>query len=298
MGGRPTYIIYTPGYDENGGGSIVLHKLCHILNELGESALLWPMRPLNPQGLWRRLHDLIAPKRFNVSPSLLTPIAEKKKLDHEVIVLYPEIIPGNPLGACNVARWLLNKPGFLTGRMEFGRGDLYFKFDDFCDDLQVTGGNSQQLFLFSLNPCYQDKGNTNRSGSCYIFRKGKGRPLVHDLRDSVQIDGLSHEEIANIFNRTRVFYSYDEETMYSQFAAMCGCISIVIPASGKSREEWARGHRLSRYGIAYGLDDIDHAVTTKHLVHHYLRGLENEAAESVRRFVTRTYDYFGFHEPR
>ena len=35
------FIIYTPLYNENTGGIVVLHKLCQLLNSIGETALVW-----------------------------------------------------------------------------------------------------------------------------------------------------------------------------------------------------------------------------------------------------------------
>ena len=86
-----------------------------------------------------------------------------------------------------------------------------------------------------------------------------GKPRIAETRGAIPIDGLSHEEIADIFNRCSVFYSYDEATFYSQYAAICGCLSVVVPGLYSSREEWVASHPIARYGVAYGLDDLDHA---------------------------------------
>lgn len=294
MGARPTYIVYAPDYDENSGGGIVLHQLCHTLNQLGERAFLWPMNRVHRRG-WRfRRNRVAGPETFRVSPSLSTPVASRKDLGPNSIVLYPEVTSGNPLAARKVARWLLHKPGYFTGIVDYGKNDLFFKFDDYCDDTHITQGNARRLCLIALDPRYQDRGSGTRSGSCYLLRKGEGKPLVHDLNNSIQIDGLGHEEIADIFNRVTTFYSYDEVTMYSQFAAICGCVSVVIPTQYKSREEWVRDHPLSRYGIAYGLDDIEHASQTRHLVSGHLKELAYEGIRSVEAFIESTHSHFGF----
>ena len=39
---KKRYIIFTPSYDENIGGIVVLNKLCSLLNDLGEDAYLYP----------------------------------------------------------------------------------------------------------------------------------------------------------------------------------------------------------------------------------------------------------------
>lgn len=290
----PTYIIYSPPYNERRGGSIVLHQLCHALNERGERALVWPMGRLPEDGLVSQLMNRAPTDPFRVLESLSTPVASLRRPGENAIVLYPEIVDGNPLGAENVARWLLNIPGFFTGEAAYGKDELFFKFDDYCDDPRITGGKAERLFLFTLNPCYVNFGGGERSGSCYLMRKGKGKPIVHDLEDSIRIDGRAHEEVAGIFNRTRTFYSYDEATMYSQYAALCGCESVVIPSRYENRADWARDHPLSRYGVAYGLDDIAHTRDTAHLVADHLRALQDDGMRTVGSFVETTRRHFGF----
>ena len=123
------------------------------------------------------------------------------------------------------------------------------------------------------------------------MRKGKSRDVVHDLTDSVCIDEMSHEEIAEIFNRCEYFISYDLYTMYSRYAVLCGCTSIVIPYENLSKEAWMPDKKL-RHGIAYGFDDIDFAKKTSKYVLDDLKKEEKQANESVKAFVQISEKYF------
>lgn len=285
------YIIYAPSYDENKGGVIALHKLCDRINRQGNQAHLWPM----PLALSRfeKFQDFLSLRKFATSPQLITPIATTDQMEPNSIVVYPEITSGNPLGAKNIVRWLLFKPGFFTGSANFGKDDMYFKFDDFCEAESVTDGTAQSLFTFTVNPCYFNPGETKRSGSCYMMRKGKGRTLEHDDDSSILLDNISHKKTAEIFRRTKTFYCYDEATMYSQFAAISGCVSIVMPQSYRSRADWVAAHPLSKYGIAYGIDDTAHAVSTMHRVSDYLKTLEVKSEATIVNFVKSTQEHFG-----
>src|SRR5689334_8505261 len=224
-GVAPVYFVYAPAYDENSGGITFLHRLVHELRALGEEAYIYPISPLT--GSWwrrtaRRLRARLTPRP--VASNLDTPIWNPTRIPAEGIVVYPEIVAGNPLQAQNVARWLLFKPGFHGGPVRFDPSELFFKCSEFSDDVTITGG-AQLLALWWLNPHYWHRGGTSRKGTCYMKRKGHDRPIVHDLSNSRCLDGLSHAEIADFFNTCETFYSYDDATMYSQYAALCGCDS-------------------------------------------------------------------------
>jgi hypothetical protein len=66
----------------------------------------------------------------------------------------------------------------------------------------------------------------------------------------------------HLFNTTEKFYCYDNYTFLYTQAAICGCISIVVPDDTKLNKEWLSGSRLNQYGVAYGEDDIDRAKET------------------------------------
>lgn len=282
------YIIYAPPYHENSGGTIFQHQLVHELNQMGERALLWAMTPLYKMGLRERLRRRFAPIPFRTHPDLNTPVAKPTDLTAESVVIYPEIVPGNPLGARNVVRWLLYKPG-LRHPYRFGPNDMFFRVGEMSDLLEVTGG-APDLFLWKVNRTYRNEQRPNRNGVCYIVRKGADKPRIPETEapGAICVDGMSHEQMNDVFNRCHIFYSYDEATMYSQYAAVTGCTSVVIPGLYATREEWVAGHELARYGAAYGLDDIAHAEATKHLVLGLLEAEESKGRETVRRFVELT----------
>ena len=73
-----------------------------------------------------------------------------------------------------------------------------------------------------------------------------------------------------------MFISYDPQTFLSIMAALCGCISVVYPLDGLTKQEWIHTTAASKYvknkgldnlyGIAYGLEDVQYATDTLHLV--------------------------------
>ena len=115
------------------------------------------------------------------------------------------------------------------------------------------------------------------------MRKG-GKTQYHTHINQIHPDdslcirsyGNSNEDYLNLFNNFEYLVCYDPLTFVSFIAALCGCISIVYPVDGLSKEEWIKTTCLKDYfnnnninvvyGIAYGLDDLEWAKNTIHLV--------------------------------
>jgi len=285
------FVIYAPSYREDSGGIILLHKLCHLLNEMGYKAYLCPDRNKIKPGFKNSIDNLFRVVKYKTFPKYISPIATSAVLQEEFVAVYPETVEGNPLNCKNVVRWLLHKPGYHTGVVNYSSGELMFVFDQNCIEPGYGIDPKNELSFLSMHSAYNSNGINRRSGSCYMMRKGKGRTLVHNSCDSIKIDDLDHEEVAEIFKKTRYFYSYDEFTLYSQYAALCGCISVVIPETYNSRKEWVEKHPISKYGIAYGLNDTKHAVETQHEVLKYFENVEEDSLQAIQRFV----DKVGLH---
>jgi hypothetical protein len=297
-----SYVVVAPPYNPDGGGAIFLHELAYALDDLGAKVKMWPVHnpapghPVawvkaafqHPSLLWRG-------PWFAFAPGRKLPLAKPDDL-RKSVVIYPEIVLGNPLKAQKVVRWLMYRPGLLYP-YEFGPDEMFFRVGEMFDLPEVTGG-APDLFLWKVNPIYRNEGRKDRSGACFMVRKGLEKPRIAETADAIQIDDLSHQEIASIFNRCETFYSYDEATFYSQYAAICGCLSVVIPGLYPSREAWVSEHELARYGVAYGLDDLDHARATQDRVLPLLQAKEAAGLDTVRNFVALTEARFGGGEGR
>lgn len=289
MNGARNYIVYAPRYNPNSGGNIFLHQLVHYLNEYGESAYIWPWRRPPRLGIkyagFTAGRALTNPFRKNpvTNPELNTPVASYRDLSPDSIVVYPEVTLGNPLHAENIVRWLLYMPE-QSAIDQFSDNEMFFRAGQMCDVPAITNGASD-LFVWKRNPIYWNQHRADRKGACVLVRKGANKERIPETKDATEIDGRSHEEIAELFNSCEVFYSYDEASFYSQYAALCGCVSIVIPGLFHSREDWVANHPIARFGIAYGLNDIGHAKSTMHLVDDLLREKEMESKQTVRDFI-------------
>jgi len=256
-------VIWTPGFDEESGGCIVLRKLCQMLIEKGEEAYLFVSGNLSAE-------KSINLKNIPVANGIIDP--------KNSIVVYPEIISGNPLLAKGVVRWILYTPGML------GRPPLAPAPDDivvyYAQRFLPSAGPLGQLCVFEL----QDERfnfveeNVSRTGGCFLNRKGSNRPRIPETAKCVEIKNTNLDSIIPIFRSKKVFYSYDIATVTSLHAAMCGCISVVVPDKNITAAQYRRELPMFKYGVAYGVDDeeINYAIATQHLVKDHLKAIEQE----------------------
>ena len=268
------YVIYTKSFNEDSGGIISLHKLCHMLNALGEESYIY-------------IHDNCKHK----NPNYETPIIDF--IDESCIVVYPDIINGNPLNAKKVVRWNL----FFKRKEDYKNNDsnvkeLHFYYS-YPFGNQTSNSNRILWTIEVFKDIYYDDHRplSERKDYCVLLRKGRNRPIMSNLRLVKVIDGKPHNVIADIFRQSKFFISYDLFTMYLIYAALCGCVPIVIPDPEISSCEWRR-HHFMKYGIAYGIDEVDYAVSTRDMLIDHLNFLEKESLNSVKNFVMLTKQYF------
>lgn len=272
------FVIYTPtkyflDFTPMSGGRIALHKLAHELCLIGEKAFLYEAEVKNSQWLGTPLDDA----GFN--------LLDKNK----TVVIYPEIIKGNPLRAKHVVRWLLNTPGVIGGDESayYGSNDMVFNYFPYFhlknNSLKIL--SELRALDFSYNSQFKNL-FLPRDGQCYLVRKGRLKPLNQHASDAIKIDGMSLEEMQNIFNQKEIFISYDHASFISVWAALSGCLSVVIPDGVTTKEQWRENLPVMKYGIAYGLDDIPWAISTLDKLKNNLSDLESESLNTIKNFIS------------
>jgi len=296
----PPIVIVSPGFNEDSGGAIALHNLCHRLNSRGIQSALWhTRRPIhyaeNPvQNIIRVLNAKVYSfrrltlwrKKFNKNSNWITP-EHKGRIPENSWVIYPDIIPDNPLGAKNVVRWYLYHPRkHLIDNAEVIKLKEYYYSQNF-----VPKGEAFKILscTWLRSDLYNTENCQSRTLSCHMWRKKDSDLAPLHKRDSICLDGLSHLQISSIFKRSHTFISYDLHTGYSMLAALCGCTSIVAPKFGLSEADW-RPDEWTRYGIAYGFERIDWAVATLPKLLNSLEGIEEREAKELDAFIEDIFD--------
>lgn len=301
------FVIFSPR--QGWGGSIVLHALCKYLNELGHDAKLFysdvsEYYPNKKISFWRKLiwHTVQDSLRVfrakvlkEVSPRLNGYIDEPVRgcprkylpfVNKDTIVIYPEIVYGNPLGASKVVRWFLYYNRFANEA--YGKDDFFICYREIFNDWQLNPeGFILQTPYFDFDK-YKRYNYGNRNGKCYIIRKGESRPDIPKKLDGIVIDDLLEEEKVRIFNESEYCISYDTQTSYSSIAALCGCISVIMPEEGKTKKDYRNESEID-LGVAWGLDEeeILWAKNTQEKLAESFRGINKGALESTISFVKK-----------
>ena len=268
---RKKYVIDCCTFIHDSGGIVALHKLCHDLNGLGEEAFI--TSPITH-------NKLNAPF-----------VSDRKFKKDELVVVYPEVNLGNPHNAKHVVRWVLNTPGKCggVGASNFYSTkkdtDLIFKYSEYfhIEDESESKGLLTTTFIDSN---YFYKSEEKRSGSAFFVKKGGLHNKIHP-DDSIDLSkyGNDWKSMGDVFRKVEYLYCYDNACFWVVVAALCGCIPIVIPDSDMSAEEWYSKFPHKRCGVAYGLDQTEHAKNTLHLAEDNFKEFSEKQLDTVRNFV-------------
>lgn len=268
------FVIYAPGdYTPNGGGCVALHKLAHNIAMLGEEAYIMTSKK-NPAYLGTQVNERTAIELCR---------------NGNAMAIYPEVTCGNPFKAKHVMRWILYHVRTYDKFGVFGNNDLIYKYAPYFK-LRHEQPVHGELRANELNLHIFKNRNQERSGTCFLIKKENCKEQIHPA-DSLQLDnypkhGLkANEYLADVFNRCEIFYAYDTATWLSVMAALCGCVSVVVPNEGINPLDWYAGYPYFKYGIAYGLSELEHAKNTVHLVKDNLLKMEAETMEETRIFI-------------
>lgn len=301
------FIVCAPSYNEKYGGIIVLHELCKTINKLncGHRAFMLPIidcLPLSPFTIENELLNLLTKKQnfnkilssYKTIDAKLNPIypfpAEEIFKRENCVVIYPEIVFGNPFKAKNVARWLLHNPGVNHKETYFERHEIQFKFSDQFEFLNNKGICIDEFNLKIISLPFdvdnlKTEDNNHRSGVIYCIRKGRNRfSDLSQFENKLVIDNLPLNQIIDLFSKAKTFVSFDTHTFLSQLAAIKGADSIVIPVKGVSKQEWSPDPSDS-YGVAYGIEDLENSKRTLPLLIEKFRKVNLDNQIITQKFI-------------
>jgi hypothetical protein len=272
---KPGYIIYALNYSRQSAGIYCLYKLCHDLNSAGETCFM----------TWTNYSP----------PDLYTPVISTRKArklaKNGYVVIYPEIISGNPLCAKHVVRWILNKPGVLGGDLLFSNKDIIFIYANaFARSLSnlITG----KLFLPTIDETifYDDNRTpTERSLVCYYIGKSKWIDGYFSKTEAFEITRTSpkRSELGKLFRASRVLYCFDNTTILVYEAIMCGCPVVLIPDGTQTLEDY-QNSELGMNGINWGIIPEQAVTPDTHAFKIHYASVKKEYYKQLDVFIKKT----------
>ncbi len=227
-----TYVIVAPAYTHRSAGIRVLHTLCDDLNQLGRVAhiIFYRFRPGGPEFYTPAGTSEYCAELRHIPPlPASTDINAFRDVIDGSIVVYPEVILGNPLNARHVVRYVLNHPEANGYPMLEGNRDFIVGFN--TKYWQKPHAIACMMFE---DPLFHDRDappGLERRMDCTYIGKGANHGQCFRIPGSVHIQRDSpadKEGLAIMLRNTRYLFSWDVNTQTNADALLCGAV-IVVP---------------------------------------------------------------------
>ena len=207
------WLVAAPPYHQSSAGIRVLHRLAYQLQSIGEEVEIgaavgnpdWPV-PLRPQGTY----------------------------PDDSIVVYPEIVKGNPFGASRVVRYVLNHPGLLGGDAFYDPSELVIAYEAaYLDSARAAGGEATICHVDVVEPHIFNRGEASRVFDAFYagWRGKRIAPPVDGSFPMLEITAswpATRQQVGLLLQRTRTLYCCSHGTMLIDEALRCGvAVSLV-----------------------------------------------------------------------
>lgn len=282
--------IYIANLISISGGTLVLSVLCAYLRKFGYDAKLlirdYPQYGLTGNYLSRIKNNIkivirlllvrlgLLPNRYKNQKTTINIPELSKYIDYKIfppfnkkdaIIIYPEIIFGNPFKIKNVVRYLLYHHKFYSKQNSYTKSDKFVAYRGIFNDKDLNPTEIILKLRWFDKQLYRQYNFGERKGKCYILYKGASRKDIPKEFDGKVFSTIqSQEELVATLNECKYCYSYDPHTFYNTISAICGCIPIIVPEPGKTAKDYLSEGEM-HYGKAYGdsQEQIEFAIKTR-----------------------------------
>lgn len=245
------YYIVAPPYERTSAGIKALYLLCQHINIKGYNAYI-----VITDGEYAKSKYYNIPPNF-IAPILNSGVVEYHKLNCQTpIIIYPEVIPGNPLGADCVVRYVMNFPGLLGGDASYNETEIIYAYSSKLAE-HVSCNDILHIPTVDTSVFYPADIKFPRKGGCFYadkFKKVHHGKLPIFLKDLVEItrgekNSQTPYEIADLFRKSEVFYVL-ENTALAIEATLCGCPVVFL--QNEYLSEIISSKELGGDGYAWG----------------------------------------------
>ena len=290
-------VLHQPYFNLSDGGNVVQHYLAKLLDE---------EYGINVKMITSDYGKIIYPLTIQHTQNEIFNKYWKNDfpINDDVIVIYCEGIWGNPLKAKYVVRWMLselgkNMPSHVLNT--WSKNELVYYFNNeakFNKNPEKLGNIIKKMNPMYINPNFKNLNLFRKNEWCFTMRKyhyHKEINILHPQNSFEITKNHKQYDYFQIFNNFKYFISYDPLTFLTVISALCGCVSIVYKTEGLTEYEWLNTLSVTDYikykginklyGIAYGIENIEYAMSTLNLVQEQWIDIINFNNQSVKLFV-------------
>lgn len=258
------FIITSRPYNHQSFGVVTLHKLYDQLKILGFEVELIFFEGDGKNCKWGFSQN---PAFYRPGTELLLKKDYKKYLEEvrsEGIIIYPEIIFGNPLSGKNIVRYLLNKEGALKPwGMNSSAGDFYLThskmFRDHFDFLLFNPPTINWLPEIEIKPL------EHRSIDVSYLGKGIKYGFEKIIQGTLEITRQwpnSQGQLRLLLSNSRYFFCFDALTSTALDAILCGSVPFIFEGGPVTISQLQKEAEIPFYS---GTADIDNEMKIKDL---------------------------------
>jgi len=254
------YYIIAPAlnYGAN-GGVIALHRLCHLLNEMGQKAFIVPFGD--------SLH--VTHEKWN------TPQIDWNKIKKNGAGIYPEILHKNLLNTDVSITWMLGGPRFK----EYYTDKIY--------SFEPAFGEHEPLKVVFADWSRSDGKRRTEKG--HVIHKAKGQ--YENPVGSQPFDGalVFRDNVRAQLQQIKHFHSYDPYSFWSVLAALNGCISTVQKVGEMDKKTYIAGRPLAKY-LGYGdsEEEREYAASMIEPLREHFETLQQTSKQQVQNLINFT----------
>ena len=277
-----SYVVVTPGFNSFCGGIKVLHRLAHLLNEHGYPAYL------TAGG---------TPEDWNVKFLKDLSVEEVKELQQTGVVIYPDVVWGNPLRFNNCVQYDLQAMRPIQSNM------LGVSLEH-CFTHKVKP--DMTMMVIYMEDFFKLPEQEERSGICYY--KGKGKTECPDP-DWLNIQNVGREDLAHLYQTSELMVCADNMTQTTVEARLCGCpVKMIepsmLPWDAYKNDYWGMNGIIINYKTLHeNIDDkaIEQAILELPIFRQdwetRLKGMEAELLQFIEITQNRQMDYIELLQP-
>jgi hypothetical protein len=255
----PYFYVYSPPWRNNAAGVKVLYLLCDKLNKLGLNS--WLVFSSNGKA------EEIPPHLSGLNTPILTRkiLAKHKSENVDVITIYSETVPGNPLCSNKIIRYLMHFPGALGGPEVFHQDELLVAYSKAIQ--KATKGCEDILFLPAVDiaelptECLKVPGL--KVGYAGKYRGFAGVPKLPNKEEFIEIfrDGpkrQSRKEVLELLGMAEMLYLWENSSLAIE-SLLLNTPVLFVP--NPHLGPLIATHELGKNGMAYDFskEEIDFA---------------------------------------